>query len=872
MTNFLLRLAALLLSLLAFAAPAQAAAAGQSYEAPLPAQLANDPQLCAWVPCQDVLPGADSFSPRKGRPPYVEAYRTVAGQRTLVGYVFLSTDIVDIPGYSGKPIVTLIGMDTRGLITQAKVLRHSEPILLLGIPETALTRFIAQYVGKFAGARMEIGKTASGPDEAGLDAISGATVTVIAENQVILRSAMEIARQVGILKPTIRPQAKYAADAATADWNTLIDEGSVQRLTVQPQDVGRPAGGPPVIDMFFGGLNAPGVGRSILGDSGYRSLLAQLRPGDHAIFIIANGAESFKGSGFVRGGIFDRIQVAQDRDTFTFRDVDYQNLYDVHAAGAPPHRESGIFIVRDGGFSDAYPWNLVFLANRVDQQTGTKSFASFEQEYWLPDRHLEGGRPAYERPAPTWLKIWQGRALEIVLFVALLAGGGALYAFRDQLVRRSSRKDKRWVSLPKYALWVLSIGYAGFFLKAQPSITQVLTWFHEILFSWEWSLFLSDPFVFIFWWFIIISVFFWGRGMFCGWLCPYGALSEITHKIGRAIGLKRFQRKLPQWLHDRLKWLKYVIFVGLLAVSFYSMPLAEKLAEIEPFKTTFLVGVLNRSWPFVTFWCLLLAAALFIERPFCKYLCPLGASLAIPSTFRWWGLKRKQECGPCTACATGCEAQAIDPKTGKIDQRECLLCLDCMVMYYDDHSCPPLAKERKARTSAGVQLTPIGANGYFIPITPMPPVPISPAATTAPLPPQPRGLWARLVTELADHLLPWSGEFLRQPLFFKAAGIGLAILVTWAWLLGAAGKLGPGIILGWWLAWSAYELVTRMSCKPRVKEGPWWGRNLRVATWADMAAYVGLKNLLIGAVLFLAMQSIGALAALHALPQLKWLY
>jgi NosR/NirI family transcriptional regulator, nitrous oxide reductase regulator len=868
MQSILFRLLALLLTALAWAAPVHAGAPGQSYEAALPPQLASDPALCAWVPCQDVMPGADSFSPRKGRPPYVEAYRTQGAQKQLLGYVFLSTDIVDIPGYSGKPIVTLIGMDTRGLITDVKVLRHSEPILLLGIPESALARFIHQYVGRFAGARTEIGKTAE--DGSGLDAISGATVTVIAENQVILRSAKEVARQVGILKPTLRPQARYALTEATLDWQAMLAEGSVQRLTVQPQDLGREGAGQPVIDMYFGDLSAPAVGRSILGDSGWKSLQASLKPGEHAIFILSNGSESFKGSGFVRGGIFDRIQLAQADDTFTFRDVDYQNLYDVKAPGAPAYRESGIFIVRSAAFSDAYPWNLVFLANRVDKQTGAKSFASFEREYWVPGRYLDGGRPAFERPAPTWLKIWQARKLEIALFVLLLAGAGTTYALRDVLVRRSRRKDKRWVSLPKYALWILSIGFAGFYLKAQPSVTQVLTWFHQILFHWEWSLFLSDPFVFLFWWFIIISVFFWGRGMFCGWLCPYGALQEITHKIGGAIGLGRFQRKLPQALHDKLKWVKYGVFVALLAVSFYSMPLAEKLAEIEPFKTTFLVGVLNRSWPFITFWCLLAAAALVIERPFCKYLCPLGASLAVPSTFRWWGLKRKNECGPCTACAAGCHAQAIDHKTGKIDQRECLLCLDCMVMYYDDHACPPLVKERKARTSAGLTLTPIGANGYFIPITPVPaaPVPVAPVAPAT----RPAGLVPWMASEVVDHLFPWNGKFLQQPLFFRAAGIGLAVLVTWAWLLGAAGKLGPGMVLGWWLAWSAYELVTRMSCKPRVKEGPWWGRNLRAASWADMAAYIGLKNLLIGAALFLAMHATGALQALHAVPELRWLY
>ncbi|MGE5386913.1 MAG: 4Fe-4S binding protein, partial [Betaproteobacteria bacterium] len=825
----------------------------------------------AYAPCAEVIPGADSFSPRKGRPPYVEAFKTSGGQKTLLGYVFLSTDIVDIPGYSGKPIVTLISMDVRGVITGAKVLRHSEPILLLGIPEEKLTAFIHQYVGKFIGNKIEIGKSHGAQDVIDLDAISGATVTVISENQVIVRSAMAIAKQVGIIKPTLRPAVNYTPFDEKLDWAAMLKEGSVRRLRVQSDDVGLPPSNQPYIDIYFGYLDAPAIGKSILGDAPYRSLMASLKADEHAIFLIANGTESFKGSGFVRGGIFDRVQVTQDMDSFTFRDLDYLNLYDIHAVGAPSFRESGIFIIRNASFSPAYPWNLVFLANKLDSATGSKSFVSFTEEYWLPDRYLVGGRPHFERPAPVWLKIWQDRPLEIALFVLVLAAGGVFYAFRDWFVRHSSRKDKRWVSWPKYALWTVSIGFLGFHLMAQPSITQVLTWFHAIIFKWEWGLFLSDPFIFIFWWFIIITVFFWGRGMFCGWLCPYGALAEMAHRIAGNLGLRRFQFKLPQALHDKLKWLKYAIFVGLLAVSFYSIGLAEKLAEVEPFKTTFLVGVWNRSWPFATYWVILLVASLFIERPFCKYLCPLGAGLAIPSTFRWWGLKRKDECGSsCDACAAGCDSLAID-KSGRIDQRECMLCLDCMILYYDTHACPPLAKERKQRTKAGLPLTPIGANGYYIPIVPFgtaAPAPTPAAPTQAPA----RGVWGWLGSELVDHLIPWNRQFFTHPIFFRAAGIGLAVLVTWAWLLGAAGRLGPGVILGWWLAWSAYELITRMNCKPYVKEGPWWGRRLRAATWADMASYVAMKNLLIAAGLLLVMKGLGALAFLQTLPQLTWLY
>ncbi|HJV92834.1 MAG TPA: 4Fe-4S binding protein [Azonexus sp.] len=694
---------------------------GSSYDAALPPQLFSDPDLCAYAPCREVMPGADSFSVRQGRPSYVEAYRGSGAQRQVIGYVFLSTDIVDIPAYSGKPVITLIGMYPQGIISGVRILKHSEPILLVGIPEGELNKFIAQYVGKFAGAKVEIGKSSAGDDRIGLNAISGATVTVIAENQVVMRSAYAIAKQVGIVKVVPKPPARFTQGAtiATLDWKTLVDEGSVQHLTVQPEELGIPGTGQAYIDLYFGYLNAPTVGRSILGENAWQRLMADLKPDEHAIFIVANGSASFKGSGFVRGGIYDRIQVAQDLDSHTFRDTDYLNLYGIAAAGAPTYKESGIFILRGGNFSAAYPWSLVFLANKVDKESGAKTFANFEREYWLPARYLEGGRPEVIRPEATWLHVWKAKWLEIGLFVLFLAATATVYALRDRLVRRARRKDKRWVSIPKYVIWTLAVVFVGFYGLAQPSITHVLTWLHSLVYQWHWELFLSDPLIFIFWLFIVVAVLVWGRGLFCGWLCPYGTLAELSFKIAGALGLKRFQFHLPMRWHNRLRWLKYGIFAALVAVSFYDLGLAEQLAEVEPFKSTFLVGgVWNRAWPFVLYWSVLFVLGLFVERPFCKYLCPLGAGLAVPTTFRFVGLKRKAECTTCHACQKGCGSLAIDD-AGEIDRRECLLCLECQVLYYDDHTCPPLSKERRQRGKAGLPLTPIGADGYYIPIKPV---------------------------------------------------------------------------------------------------------------------------------------------------------
>lgn len=689
-----------------------------TYEAPLPAAINTDPNLCAHVPCSEVLPAADSFSDRMGRPAYVEAYRTEGGNKELVGYVFLSTDIVDIPAYSGKPIITLIGMDTEGIIVGTRILRHSEPILLLGIPEEVLTRFVNQYLGKYVGDKIEIGKVRPDQGYIGIDAITGATVTVVAQNQVVMRSGVAIARQVGILQSEPKPPVRFTPIDERLGWDQLVQEGSVRRLTVMPEQLGLPRDPQPYVDMYFGYLNIPAVGKSLLGEMVYERLMSTLAENEHAIFIVSNGTDSFKGSGFVRGGIYDRIQVSQDMDAFTFRDMDYRNLWGLQAEGSPAFTESGIFIIRDPAFGPAYPWNLVFLGNKLDRDTGHRSFVSFDQEYWTPAHYLEGGRAKIVKQKAPWVRIWNMRAVEIGLFVALLLGVAAVYANRDRLTRASTRKNKWPVNAFKYTAWVISIGFVGFYLMAQPSITQVLTWFHALLFQWTWELFLTDPFIFLFWIFIIITVFLWGRGLFCGWMCPFGSLSELLYKIGGAIGLKRFQFKLSQPVHDRLKWIKYWVFFGLLAVSVFSMGWAEILAEVEPFKTTFLVGLLNRSWPYTLFAAGLLGLSIFMERPFCKYLCPLGAALAMPSTFRWFGLKRKQECDTCHACAVGCGSLAIDGN-GRIDHRECMLCLDCMVLYTDEHACPPLVKERKRRTKAGLPMTPIGKDGYYVPIHPV---------------------------------------------------------------------------------------------------------------------------------------------------------
>ena len=105
-----------------------------------------------------------------------------------------------------------------------------------------------------------------------------------------------------------------------------------------------------------------------------------------------------------------------------------------------------------------------------------------------------------------------------------------------------------------------------------------------------------------------------------------------------------------------------------------------------------------RDWPFVVYALTLLTAGLFVERFFCRYLCPLGAALAMPGrlrTFEW--LKRWPECGsPCQRCAKECPVQSIHPE-GHINVNECIYCMHCQELYHDDHRCPHMIQVRLKR-------------------------------------------------------------------------------------------------------------------------------------------------------------------------------
>lgn len=142
-----------------------------------------------------LFPAADRVGEPEGDPPA----RAVYANGELIGYAFLTADMVRIPAYSGSPIDILVGIGTDGRIAGARIVRHEEPILAAGISEARLAGFVDQYRGKPATGRIVVGAAREG--YATVDAISGATISVMVINATITRAVRMVAESRGIRPP-----------------------------------------------------------------------------------------------------------------------------------------------------------------------------------------------------------------------------------------------------------------------------------------------------------------------------------------------------------------------------------------------------------------------------------------------------------------------------------------------------------------------------------------------------------------------------------------------------------------------------------------------------------------------------------------------
>jgi len=679
------------------------------------------PRMLSEVPAGTLVEGADAYGPVRADLPVAPVLR----RGETVAWAFVTSDFVGTTGYSGKPIHVLVAIGPDAVLRGVKLVKHSEPIVLIGIPEARVAALTAGYSGLDIAAEARAGGSAHD-----LSIISGATVTIMVIDDSVVRSSIRVARALrlgGLAPDTPEAGPLYEIDPeaqAAPDWFTMVGDGTVRRLSLDigqvnrafedvadPRAALRPEAGAEdetFIDLYTTLVSIPGIGAALLEPGEAQNLRDWVAGGEHAILVAARGRYSFKGSGYVRGGIFDRIQLIQGDIAVRFRDRDHRRVGRIAAEGAPTLAEMDLFrIPVDSGFDATRPFRLQLLVQR-DVGAIERVYTTFEVGWQppaaflrplpppAPDPGAEARVEEDEAAAKTalWQRIWRDKTVEIAGLSIMLAVLTAAFFFQGFVTR--SATITLWFRM---GYLTLTLVFLGWYSNAQLSVVNLMALVNSFRTGFTWDAFLLDPLTFILWWSVAAALIFWGRGAYCGWLCPFGALQELTNRIARLFRVPQWE--LPWGLNERLWAVKYMLFLALFLVSLASVDHAERLAEVEPFKTA-IVLKFDRAWPFVLYAGALLVIGLFVERFYCRYLCPLGGALAIPARLKMFDwLKRYRECGnPCQTCANECPVQAIHP-TGEISPNECINCLNCQVLYQSTVKCPVVVRRLKRRAAVG---------------------------------------------------------------------------------------------------------------------------------------------------------------------------
>jgi len=260
--------------------------------------------------------------------------------------------------------------------------------------------------------------------------------------------------------------------------------------------------------------------------------------------------------------------------------------------------------------------------------------------------------------AESWGEILGPQALDLTLLTAFIAL--TMISFFRKSVRL------------KYAALVAAVGYMGFMKSSLVSISDVFRLTDLSLppfkYSLAWYLFSL---------FVVVSTILWGR-LYCGRVCAFGALTQLMDALVPA----RFRVELPRAIEERAAWIKYGVLACVMLYYLITKDVASPIRYAEPF---WMFGLFGTTGMWIGLG-VLLVATLFVRNLYCRFLCPVGATLGILSSLTVFRIKRWSECKTCKICEKTCEWGAI--RGPQIVKRECVRCDDCERLYLDQQKCP----------------------------------------------------------------------------------------------------------------------------------------------------------------------------------------
>ncbi|MEM8577133.1 MAG: 4Fe-4S binding protein [Pseudomonadota bacterium] len=635
------------------------------------------------------------------------------------GYVFETEPLAPLPGFSGAAINVLVVLDLDGRFLDVQLIGHNEPIFVSGLPEKLFYDFFKQYRGHSISDSLVVGSPYGGGSDGSalvyLDGVTKGTASVRIAHESILAAALQVAREKmgGVASgPPAYPDLAHDEDLT---WDDLVEQGLVNRKVITNAEVQALFDGTTwedddptaqddpegtYLDLWLIDLGPPAIARAVLSEDGFAAVqeFMSISTSDEPLLVVETGRHGLVSEDFVRNTSPDWLSAEQGGFPIALRDGDLLielnddvpwELHDAVDYGAA-------LILRTDrrlGFDPSAPWTLEVAAIR---EHGMFQPEIGRMTIGVP--HVTDARffarPEVITPMPAWLEALRGRAVDMAV-----AGAALTLLLGGLLLRQSALAGHRHYTPIRLSILAGVTLFIGWWGQGQLSIVTPLATLRAALEGGSYAFLIYDSFSLVIWAFAILGLVLWGRGLFCGWLCPFGALQEFANHLGRLLRLR--QVEVPAAWDVWLRKLKYLILAALVGVVFFAPGWTDRAAEVEPFKTaitTFFV----REWYYVAYAAFWLLASMVLFKGFCRYVCPLGAFLAIGGLLRGrdW-IARRSECGsPCQLCKVKCGYGAIRP-SGAIQYSECFGCLDCVAIHDDADKCVPLiVAAKKARRSA----------------------------------------------------------------------------------------------------------------------------------------------------------------------------
>lgn len=616
--------------------------------------------------------------------------------KNIHSYIFETFDLAPIAGFSGGKMNMLVHMDIEGNFLDVQLLEQDEPVFVSGLGVLPFVEFLQQYKDRSLKNSIKVGDLKSSGNTIYFDGVSKATASVKIANDSILASSIKIAKEKlsGVAPKEISHPKIDLLEKHT--WKSLLENNLIKNIRITKEEAEKlfinseyknelldDEKDELFLDLYVADLSIPSIAKNLIKQSTQDEVDGQLLKTEEAILVLANGEHQILSEEFVRNTSPDTIEIQQEGFALNIRDGDYE----IDLVDNAPEFDQSLILQVDKRFDFDPSSSWIFSTKLIRGNTtlyATPVIKSLDLEVHMDKKYFDIKEKVKE--TPLWLtSIYEQKEKLIILTLLLI--GLFIILFKYQVMLMKLRYKRSFLLL-------ITLFFIGWYGQGQLSMVTILGLVKAVVNSQSLQFLLYDPFSLIIWFFVLVSLAIWGRGTFCGWLCPYGVLQELSHNLGRILKFPRI--RFSENLNSKLIYIKYVVLASLILSAIFAPNITEYLIEIEPFKTSITL-VFDRQWPYVVYALFWLVLGMFLFKGFCRYFCPLGAFLSLMGRLQvlnW--LPRRAECGnPCNNCHKSCNYQAIDKKDGHIKYAECFQCLDCVQIYSDANLCKILKKDAK---------------------------------------------------------------------------------------------------------------------------------------------------------------------------------